>query len=868
LTCAGHPGGKAAWTFGADVKETALRSSKSRELEWRYQPVEGHWDEALWRKGFPRRHWRQLIVSLGRMGFQQLSRRWQAGQQLIQANGITYNVYGDPQGKERPWLMDPIPLVMDAEEWAGIERAVTQRATLLNAVMGDLYGAQTLIHNRALPAALLFGNPNFLRACSGIVPPRGVYLHSYAADLARSPDGKWWVISDRTQAPSGVGYALENRLVSARTLPSVFNQCHVRQLTGFFEEQRDALLELAPNHRGNPRIVLLTPGPHNETYFEHSFLARHWGFPLVEGADLTVRDNRVFLKSLAGLDPVDLILRRMDDSFCDPLELRGDSLLGIPGLVQAVRSGHVAVANALGSGLVESAALMPFLPTLSRYLMGEDLRMPSVATWWCGDQEPKRYVLQNLEQLVIKPAFPRIGQRAEFPATMSATDRQDLARRIEAQPEQFVAQEQVALSTTPVRTDTGLAARHVVLRVFAAWNGRSYTVMPGGLTRVSTADRSLVVSMQLGGGSKDTWVLSAREEAPAPRIGHVHITQPRSFGELPSRVADNLFWLGRYAERVEAGVRLVRALLPGLSGEEDFGRTASLDTIVHLLAGLNYLPAELSQTSIAQQRWQVERLLSNMVYDPSRTSGIGWNLKHLRRVTWPLKERLSQDTWRVLQQLDRDFSSTPPATAEQRLVVAMNLLDHAIVTLSAFAGLLMESTTRGYGWRFLDIGRRLERALQMTELLQVGIAQAPFENEPYLELLLQIADSSITYRTRYLTTLRTEYVLELLLSDAANPRSVAFQVATLLDHVENLPKRDMPMHNTGESAPAEYQVASRIVNTVRLAQPDDLATRDAAGNMGALEELLGQTKSDLCDMSDALTARYLSHLTLSRLTSS
>lgn len=846
------------------MKRTTLKRHKLHEREWRYQPGEGHWDEALRPSGFPRRHWRQLVVSLGQLGFQQLSQRWRMGQQFIQTNGVTYNVYGDPQGKERPWLMDPIPLIIGAEEWAHIERSITQRATLLNSMLGDLYGNKRLLADHSLPPAMLFASPHFLRACTGIVPPGGVHLHSYAADLARSPDGNWWVIADRTQAPSGIGYALENRMVSARTLPSVFSQCDVRQLARFFEAQRDGLMALAPNHRSNPRIVLLTPGPHNETYFEHSFLARHWGFPLVEGEDLTVRDNRVFLKTLAGLEPVDLILRRLDDSFCDPLELSGDSLLGVPGLVQAARSGHVAIANALGSGLMETASHMAFLPALCRHLLGEDLRMPSVATWWCGDEAPRRYVLEHLEQVVIKPAFPRFGQRAEFPASMDTMAREDLARRIAAQPEQFVAQEQVALSTAPVRTEHGLAARHVVLRVFAAWDGASYTVMPGGLTRVSTADRSLVVSMQLGGGSKDTLVLGASSEVPAlPRAAVPPPTIRRSTGELPSRVADNLFWLGRYLERVEACVRLVRALLPGLSGEKDFGRTTSLETIVHLISGLGYLPKDQIQSPLAQQRWQVESLLTSMVFDPSRTSAIGWGLKHIRRVKWPLKERLSQDTWRVLQQLETDFSTTPPANSEQRVVVAMSLLDHAIVTLSAFAGLLMESTTRGYGWRFLDIGRRLERALQMAEWLRVAVAQAPFEYRPYLDLLLEISDSSITYRTRYFTTLRTEYVLELLLADEANPRSVAFQVATLLDHVENLPWRI-----SGESRPVEYEIASRIPDTIRRAPMEDLATRDAQGNMGPLEELMGLLKTDLCDLSDALTAQYLSHLTPSRLTTS
>ncbi len=670
------------------------------------------------------------------MGLQQLSRRWQSGRQLIQANGVTYNVYGDPQGKERPWSMDPIPMLIETGEWASLEKAVAQRATLLNSMLADLYSGQKLIRDRHLPAALLFGNPHFLRPCFGIEPPQGVYLHSYAADLARSSDGRWWVISDRTQAPSGAGYALENRLVSARTLPIVFDKSRVRQLNRFFDSTRDALLAQAPNHRDNPRIVLLTPGPHNETYFEHSFLARHWSFPLVEGADLTVRDNRVYLKTLAGLEPVDLILRRLDDGFCDPLELRGDSLLGVAGLVNAVRSGNVAVANALGSGMADTPAHMAFLAGLSREMLGEDLALPSIATWWCGQAGPRKYVLDHLDQLVIKPAFPRPGQKVEFPGTLDTVARAELARRIEASPEQYVAQEQVGLSTAPVWTESGLAPRHIVLRVFASWNGTGYSVLPGGLTRVSTEDRSLVVSMQQGGGSKDTWVLAAPEAAAETQPSYAvqeRADPPRSIGELPSRVADNLFWLGRYAERLEASVRLIRAMLPALSGEEDFGRSASLSTIGSILIGLNLLPPEFAKSGIGQQRFQLQQTLSRMIYDPTRSSGVGWNLKQIRRVSWPIKERLSQDTWRVLQQLETDFSTSPPANPEVRLVAAMNLLDHSIVTLSAFAGLLMANTTRGNGWYFMDIGRRLARGLMLLDLLRAAIVEAPFQIEPYLE---------------------------------------------------------------------------------------------------------------------------------------
>ena len=835
-----------------------------------YVPIEGHWDEALLESGFPRRHWRQLSVALGRMGFRQLSSRWRTGQQLIQANGVTYNVYGDPQGKERPWLMDPIPLLIDEGEWAQIERSIVQRATLLNHMLADLYGEQKLIHSGKIPAPMLFANPNFLRPCFGIKPPGGVYVHSYAADLSRAPDGSWWVIADRTQAPSGVGYALENRLVSARTLPSVFNLCQVRPLNRFFEVQREALLNLAPhsivNRRRSPRVVLLTPGPHNETYFEHSFLARHWGFPLVEGADLIARDNQVFLKTLAGLEPVDLILRRVDDGFCDPLELRGESLLGVPGLLQAVRAGNVVIANALGSGLMETPAHMAFLPGLCKDLLGENLLMPSVATWWCGQEAPLRYVLEHLNEVVIKPAFPRFGKKVEFPALLDKAGRADLARRIKANPGQFVAQEQVALSTAPVRTEYGIAPRHVVVRVFAAWDGESYSVLPGGLTRVSTADKSLVVSMQLGGGSKDTWVLGKDKEEETPKSAMAEVAvPPRGTGELPSRAADNLFWLGRYAERVEDNVRLVRTLLPGLSGEADFGRTASLETVTQLLANMGYLAEESPSSSIAQQRWQLQRLLTGMVYNPSRSTGIGWNLKQIRRVAWPLKERLSQDTWRVLQQLDLEFSTAAPGNADQTFVAEMNLLDRAIVTLSAFAGLLMENTTRGYGWRFLEIGRRLERALQTANLLDAALARTEMkedsgEVEPCLEVLLQIADSSITYRTRHLTDVRAEFVLELLLADEANPRSVAFQLVTLLGQIHHLPGRD-----TDDTVSPEEKLILKALGSIRQAWMSDLAKRDEDGRLSALGELAQQIRGTMYDFSDALTARYLSHLTQSRL---
>jgi uncharacterized circularly permuted ATP-grasp superfamily protein/uncharacterized alpha-E superfamily protein len=793
------------------------------------------------------------------MGPSELSRSWKTTQQLIQANGTSFNVSNDQHGVERPWPLDPIPLVIAEDEWARIERAIIQRATLMNALLTDLYEPQQLLYQGHIPPALVYANPHFLRPCHGVTPRNGMYVHSYAADLARSPDGQWWVTADRTQSPSGLGYCLENRLVSARTLPNVFSTCHVRQLARFFDMRRNALLNLAAGKDSTPRVVLLTPGPHSETYFEHSFLAGHWGFPLVEGADLMVRDNRVYLRTLTGPEPVDLIVRRLDDNFCDPLELRGDSVLGVPGLVQAVRCGNVAIDNALGSGLAETPAHMAFLLGVCRQLLGEELLLPSVSTWWCGQEKSRQYVLEHLDELVIKPAFHRPGRHRELPASMDTAARARLIEKIEAHPEQFVAQEQVALSTAPIFTETGPASRHVALRVFAAWDGQSYHVLPGGLTRVSPEKTSASVTLHRGGATKDTWVPGGSGEPFVAPALFGEIAAHPSWAKMPSRVADNLFWLGRYAERLEDRVRLLRALLPALSGEEDFGRTASLETVVSLLTRLGYLLPEVSQASLGEQLWRVQRLLSSIVCDETRPTGLGWNLKQLRRVALQLKERLSSDTWRVLQQIEANFTQEIPDQPHQRYLAEMHLLDGAIVTLSAFVGLVTENTTRGHGWHFLEIGRRLERARHMAELLQAGLAEGPEEIEPYLRILLYIADSSITYRTRYLTTLRTDLVLDLLLVDESNPRSIAFQFANLLDHIEKLPEHDQT------TCYFEQGLVAKALSTVRLASLADLSQRDNEGRFGALGALLQQLKASMYDLSDALADHYLSPVATARL---
>jgi uncharacterized circularly permuted ATP-grasp superfamily protein len=492
----------------------------------------------------PREHWAHLMESLRGIGPEELGRRWNRAERRIRENGITYNIYSDPLGANRPWKIDIVPFLLPANEWRYIEAGIIQRAQLLNVILEDLYGLQELVTNGHFPAALLYANPAFLRPLVGVSVPPQSYLHMLAVDLARSPDGQWWVLADRTQAPAGSGYALENRTIVADVLPDLFRTSNVLRLAPFFRAQRDALIQLA--QCSDPRIVLLTPGPHNETYFEHSYLARYLGFTLVEGADLTVRDRAVYLKTVDGLEKVDVILRRVDDSFCDPLELRSDSLLGIPGLVDAVVAGNVKVANALGSGLIETAAVMPFLPGLSRHLLGEELKLPSVATWWCGQAPALDWVLNHLDSVVVKPAFPTRGIEPVFGAEIPHAEKKKFADQVRTRPYEYVAQEQVALSTAPVWENGHLIPRSVVMRAYVLNTGNGWIALPGGLTRVAETEGP-IVSMQRGGHSKDAWVLS---DGPVDTFS---LLRPRSepvelrrvAPAVPSSVADNVFWLGR-----------------------------------------------------------------------------------------------------------------------------------------------------------------------------------------------------------------------------------------------------------------------------------------------------------------------------------
>lgn len=811
-------------------------------------------DEMCAEPGKIRPHWEYLAGALSDLGAGELLRRRVEALRQIRDNDVTFNIYDDPRGMGRPWELDLIPLLIGSDEWRTIEAGLMQRAELLNLVLRDLYGARSLIAKGVLPPEVVYSHPGFLRPCVGIPLPEPHSLLFYAADLARTPDGQVLIMADRAQAPAGAGYALENRIVESRVLPSLFRDAHVHRLATFFRTVRQALNRLSPRPVDESNIVLLTAGPANESYFEHAYLANYLGYTLVEGSDMVVRDGRVWLTTLEGMRQVDVILRRMDDNFCDPVELREDSFLGVPGLVQAVRTDQVGIANPLGSGLLGNPALMKFLPALSRYLLGEELRLPSVETWWCGDRADCEYVLANLHRLVIKPVHHGEGFRFVFGHDLSKMEIEDLSARIRARPHLFVAQEPVSMSTVPVLVDGGLEPRRTVLRSFLVADEHDYLVMPGGLTRVSLDADKLVVSSQAGGISKDTWVLATEPEKQASLLQEARQarTTYSQGGEVPARVADNLFWLGRYAERAEFNSRMMRFTLQRLvSGESD--DPASLERLlVAITRQTTTYPGFAGEKAESHLKAPEDELLA-LISDEGRTGGLTQTVSALLRSARSVRDRLSSDTWRVINDIDEELRSLQYVSAD-RLIEAWDEMDNLVKAMTAFSGVMMENMTRGRGWLFLDMGRRIERAIQTTVLLRSLLVPAADEDEQsvLMESILSIVDSLITYRRHYRHGLEAADLLELVLYDESNPRSIAYQVSRVEEHVNVLPSAQNRENRTDLQ-----RLALETATMVRLADVRRLgAVADESRRREVLDHFLAALAQRLPALSVTLTDIY------------
>lgn len=832
-----------------------------------YLPAPGSFDEMRAADGSLRPHWQYLRDALRKLGTRGIESRWREARRLVRDNGVTYNLYGDPRGMARAWELDPLPLLIRGEDWSELERGLIQRADLLNAVLLDLYGPRTLIAKGLLPVELVDGfGGGYLLPCHGVEVAGQRPLVHYGVDLTRDADGRWRVIGDRTQTPSGSGYALENRMVLSHVMPSLFRDSHVHRLAGFYRSVRRAMVRLSPRDDGQARVALLTPGPSNAAYFEHAYLANYLGYTLVQGADLSVRDGALWLRTLGRLERIDAVLRRVDDGWCDPLELREDSLLGVPGLIQAVRAGNVTVANALGSGVLEHAGLMPFLPQLCQHLLGEELALPHLRTWWCGRREDRDFVIANLDSLVIKPARTRsgaaVGPRVLFGRQLAGDERDRLVAAIRADPYGYVAQEEVKPSTAPVYVDGRIAPRPFVLRSFLVAEEEGYAVMPGGLSRVALNQETPMVSSQLGGLGKDTWVLASEPERQETLLVASDQLAPAVIheSEVSSRVADNLFWIGRYAERAEGLVRLLRVAVIKLTERASFAAPDSPSGCMQaLLEALTHqsqtYPGFVGDEATAVLAAPTPEMLS-LITDVERIGGLPQTLQALGQAAWSVRDRLSNDTWRIVNDIDRHLNSLtrhPP----RALGGALDVLDPLVTSLVAFSALTHENMTHNEGWHFLEAGRRLERGVNIATLLRSMLVPAGpgIDEGNTVEAVLGVTDSLITYRRRYQAGTRVGALLDLVLQDELNPRSLAYQIVQLERLIDDMPRDAMAPLRSG----AQKRVL-RLLTELRLAEIDQLArvetdrrTRDA------LAELLTALEAGMAALSDALTAQYFRH---------
>lgn len=813
-----------------------------------YAAKPGITDQFRDERGNIRKDWAEIAGRLQALAPEVIESRRARAQQVLDDNGILLT---GPHEVAQPhlWPLDPVPFQLGAKHFAWLTDALAQRAALLNKLAADLLGPQRVLKEKVLPPALLFANPHYRRAYHDLPVAGGRYIHLYAADVTCGDGGGWWVQGDRTQAPSGLGFTLENRIATARVHADFFGTMNIQRHARFFQSFRRTLSELATNRSPNPRIVLLSEGPTGHRGFEDAYLARYLGYTLVVGQDLAVRRNQTVLKTLGGALPVEVILRRINDDACDPVELNGQSNLGVAGLVESQRQETLAIANMLGSQLVESPAVSAFLAPICRFFFGEDLKLPTVATWWCGQQAERGYVLENLQSLYIYPAF-QAGTAPIDPAGLTARQRVDLIDRIKQTPEQFVAQQRLRRGTTPAWTGDRYEPWHWALRMFAAMSGDSYHVLPGGLIRLAQHDRMLDFEPSQAERTQDCWVSGT---GPADTLSLLPpssepLLLKRSGAELPSRVADNLYWLGRSMEAAESQARLLRGLIARLE-LESARDTGMLDGGWASLLGL--LGDGPRPTDSIQRR------IKHAVLDAPAPGNLRQAIRECVRLAQSVRDRISLDAWRLVARMERYLLRTAALSAadDDDLTDITALLNHLVLELVGFGGLMSESMTRTLGWRFLDLGRRIERAWRTAELLRATVVRPMPEERPMLATLLEVCDSAMTYRTRYLADLRPIPVIDLLVTDDINPRSIAFQLRQINGHIDALPHD--PEH---ASRDADQRLAIALLDAVVIADPNQLAQGKA--ERAALAKLIDRLTDQLPAIDTALTARYLAHTEL------
>lgn len=815
-------------------------------------------DECFLQQDEARESWKNLLVNIDKLGVDELKVRQQELLKILQENGVTYNVYGDSNGLNRPWLLDTVPLVISAVDWRSIERGMKQRAYVLNKILEDLYGERVLLKKGIIPPELIYSHPGFLRPCDKIKLPGEHQLTLYSADLSRGPDGKVWVIKDRAQAPSGMGYALENRSALSRIVPELFQQYEVAKLGGFFNSMMQALIQIAPQGKENPRIVLLTPGPRNETYFEHAFLASYLGINLVQGDDLVMRDSFVWIKTVEGLEKVDVIVRRVDDTFCDPLELREDSQLGIPGLLQAVRKGNVAVANPLGSSILENTGLMAFMHGAFKYFLNEEPIVPMIATWWCGQKKEMDHVIENIDTLVIKNIVRMGGFKTVMGSQLTRAQKDDLIRKIKFEPFKYVGQEEVAFSTAPVFTKDKLEPRFTVLRSYLVAGKGGYEMMRGGLSRCSPEKGSFLVSNQDGGISKDTWVEATfKSTTPAPTTS---VPDMKRKAVLPSRAAENLFWVGRYTQRVIRTSRFIRIVLRNLTQKRYISNSNDSEALVILLKTVTHItdtyPGFVEDA--AEEFNNPLKEIHQLICNPERVGSILFTLNNLLKSMYAARDRWTVDSWRIIDEIEktkRRIGAVEPGGIRH----VFSELDQLTGDLLSFSEMTRQSMYRSDGRIMYRMGQLIEEILM--ELAQYrSILTWQYEESVEFQLLEAVLVSNqnlSSYRSVYRTSLNIVPAVDLLFLNSHNPTSLFSQLEGLLKYAKSLAQKSGSTDDN-EISRLTFEVYSRV----RLMNIAELVKADKeTGFREGLDKLCDDIHTSVSNIASKLSSTYFSHTT-------
>lgn len=848
-----------------------------------YTAQPGRHDEMLGASGRSSAPWVQLGEVIDRGGAAGRANQLARVRRTLRAHGATFDPSG---GHDLGSSLDPVPVLLQLSEWDRLLAGLAQRARTIEALLADVYGEQQTIRRGSLPAEVVFASPGFMRPLVHTGDRDHPFLSLYAADLARTSDGSFVVLADRTQAPTGIGHALENRRVVRSLFPDLAHRFEVEPLTPWFERLRATLasrgvtapssvdrdLPDAERAGADPRIVMLCPGAQAEASFEDGFLASNLGYTLVQGPDLTVRDGKLWLKSVSGLEPVDVVYRRLPDVLCDPLELRSDSFMGVPGLVECVRRGTVAIANELGTGFGENPGLMPFFSGLTTDLLGEEPILDQPNTWWCGDPSSLDHVLANLDGLVLRSISERAGRRSRFGRTLSPSERTDMVDRIRARPHQFVAQEEVPWATTPALDDDGVTAVPMMLRSFlvADSDGGSWHGMPGALVR--TGEDPSKVSLTGGGPSKDLWVLDPGDLRPKQHVIQPMLRQVDLRSSIPSRAAEGLFWVGRNLERAELVVRLVesaRATLdssPELATEADGAWLVTIESLIESVVGPSDADAEANAADEPSRPTadplSTELFLAGALRDESRPLSVATSLQHLLGSANSVRELFAMTMWQVLadlsERLDDLRASASSVGAPMPTTTEIDLSHvsrQVIVGLSAMSGLIAESMVRDPGWWFMDIGRRIERSLLLLTTISQAEGAEPLEQiaGSVHHTLLASWDSLVTYRRRHRSDVATPELLALLLTDGSNPRSLRHQLHRLHGDVGFLPS----LESTAPSLQGDLAaLLARVdgLDTNVLSQPND------AGDLSLLVDELADIEAALRSAADGLNLAYFARV--------